>query len=82
MNSVCPHCKGIFWELHTEEPQHCNFKVNFIRCSKCKAPVGVMDFFDTHTKLEKIEKLVGAMGTTVTSALNVIDQNIRRLFLK
>lgn len=58
MKSVCPHCKGIFWELYTESPYDSTVKVNFIRCKTCKAPIGVIDFYDIHSKLEKIEKLL------------------------
>lgn len=82
MNSICPHCKGVFWELETEEPQKSAFKINFIRCATCKAPVGTMEYYNLHSKLEQIEKEVKELKSSTTYALNVIDENVRRLFHK
>lgn len=82
MMSKCGHCGGFMWELHTESPSGSNFKVNFIRCTICKIPVGVMDYYDVHSKIEKVEKLTTALGNSLTGMLGVIDVNIRRLFQK
>jgi len=75
MKSICPHCKGMFWEVETDEPRNSAFKVNFIRCAGCKAPIGVKDFFDTHSKLVEMEKSI----KDLTGLLHQIDENVRRL---
>lgn len=80
--SKCGHCGGFMWELSQEAPSGSAFKVNFIRCSMCKVPVGVLPFYDIHSKLETMEKQNKTLGETITYSLRVIDDNIRRLFHK
>lgn len=80
--SICPHCKSTFWELETEEPRNSAFKVNFIRCASCKAPIGTMEYFSIHSKLEKMEKDMTKFEHSITNQLQVIDENVRRLFRK
>lgn len=82
MMSKCGHCGGFTWELHEESPNGAAFKVNFIRCAMCKVPVGVMDYFDIHTKVDRVERLTKGLGDSLTGMLTVIDGNIRRLFQK
>lgn len=82
MISICPHCKGSFWELETEEPRKSAFKINFIRCASCKAPVGTMEYFNLYSMLEKLEKDIKKLDSSTTSQLAVIDENVRRLFRK
>lgn len=79
MSSTCPHCKGALWELSLEEPQGSNFKLFFVRCFACKAPIGVMSFYDTYTKLEKIKNKVDDLENSINRQLQVIDHNIRVL---
>lgn len=85
MRSICPHCKSIIWELVTESPNGSTVKINFIRCMTCKAPIGVIPFFDLYAKLELMDKEIKALkssNSTIASVLQVIDQNIRKLFQK
>ena len=73
------------WELVTEEPQGSAFKVNFVRCAGCKVPIGALEYFNLHSKLEQMDKEIKALkssNSTISSALQVIDQNIRLLFRK
>lgn len=85
MLSKCPHCKSTLWELQTEEPRGSAFKINFIRCFSCKAPVGTMEYYNLHSTLEKIEKEVKYLKSSISNTTNmiqVIDENVRRLFNK
>ena len=82
MNSKCASCGGFIWEIAEEVPNESAFKVNFIRCSLCKVPIGVIDYYHTHTKLEQIEKTIKQFGDSLVGMLEVIDGNIRRLFQK
>ena len=80
MMSKCGHCGGFMWELSQESPNGAAFKVNFIRCALCKVPIGVVDYFDVHSKVDKVEKLTAKLGHSLTGMLEVIDGNVRRLF--
>lgn len=70
------------WELSEESPNTSNYKFFFVRCMLCKVPIGVVDYYDTHTKLDRIEKTLLTLGNSLTGTLQVIGENIRRLFLK
>lgn len=70
------------WELSEESPSGSNFKVFFVRCTLCKVPIGMVDYFDIHSKVDRVEKLTKGLGDSVTGMLSVIDGNIRRLFHK
>ena len=82
MMSKCGQCGGFSWELSEEAPTGSNYKVYFVRCTMCKVPIGVMDFYHTHTKLDKIDKSIIALGNLMTNTLQTIDENVRRLFRK
>jgi hypothetical protein len=82
MNSICGKCGGFRWELSEEAPNKSNFKVWFIRCATCRVPIGIADYYDTYSKLEKIDKSIKVLGDSVTQMLQVIHENVRRLFQK
>lgn len=82
MHSKCGFCGGLQWEIDEESPDNSAYKVFFVRCKSCKVPIGVMDYYDTHSKLEKIENTVKVLGNSVTGALGVIDANVRKLLHK
>jgi len=82
MLSKCPHCSGMFWEIETEEPRNSAFKVNFIRCASCKAPVGTMEYFNIYSMLEKLEKDIKKLESSVNGQLQTIDYNVRLLAQK
>lgn len=82
MHSKCGSCGGFIWEVAEEAPRDSAFKVFFVRCFSCKVPIGVMDYYDTHTKLDKMEKSILALGNSTTQMLKVVDENVRRLFQK
>ena len=82
MLSKCGSCGGFRWELSEESPDFSNYKVFFIRCAISKVPIGVADYYDTYSKLEKIEKSVVILGNSLSQTLGVINENVRRLFQK
>ena len=54
-NSTCAKCGGHNFEIKLFEPAGGRYKQNFIQCSKCGVPVGVVGYYDTGAKLEKLE---------------------------
>lgn len=82
MPSKCGHCNGFTWEIHEESPKGAAFKMYFVRCAACKVPIGVLDYYDTHSKVDRVEKLLKGLGDSTTGMLREIDENVRRLFLK
>lgn len=73
--SKCGSCNGGFFQLVEKEPSGSNFKVMFVQCSACGVPIGVMDYFDTHTQIQKLDKRLN----NLQSAVDTIDHNLRVL---
>lgn len=83
MFTKCAKCGGGFFELQTIEPSGSNFKINVIQCSSCGAPIGLVDYYDTHSSIEKtnqkIERLhneVNQLGYDITNIRNMVS-NLR-----
>ncbi len=80
--SSCPRCKGGFFEIKLVEPRGGKFKQNFVQCSSCGCPVGVLGFWDTgallkdqETVLDDLEKRLKRVESYVAN----IDQNVVKL---
>lgn len=54
--STCAKCGGHMFKLVTQEPQGSRYKLNFVQCASCQAPIGVVDYFDHSTELTKLQK--------------------------
>lgn len=57
--SKCPKCESTRFELKTGEPTGSRFKVNYIQCASCGTVVGVTDYYNTSSLLEKIGNKIG-----------------------
>jgi hypothetical protein len=72
--STCAKCGGSMFKLVTQEPTGSRFKINFIQCSSCNAPVGVTDFFDTNAKLEKQEEAIKKIDSRLSHIEGTLNQ--------
>lgn len=75
--SKCSNCQNTTFKIQEQSPIGSAFKVNFIQCSKCGAPVGVVDYFDVHSginslheKLENIKNMMSHLDYKVDEVLN------------
>lgn len=58
--SKCPKCESPRFELkEAGNISGSNLKMYFIQCSSCGSVVGVVDYYDTASLLEKIAKKMG-----------------------
>ena len=73
--SKCGSCGGMLWEIGEESPMESRFKFFFVRCTSCKVPIGVVEYFNPHADIEALKKKVEALENTV----DTIDENVRRL---
>ena len=73
--SKCGSCGNGFFQMVEKEPSGSRYKQMFIQCSSCGVPIGVTDYYHTHTKLVEIEQKIGKLE----KALQTIDYNIRIL---
>jgi hypothetical protein len=80
--SKCPKCDNGYFEVTENSPSKSNFKLLFVQCSSCGSVVGTMDYWNIGTLVKELEKKVGFGTSTsnINSNLDVINQNIARLF--
>jgi len=78
MNSKCPKCDNVYFEIVTETPRDSNFKLIFVRCTMCKAVVGTMDFENIGYTVNMLQKSVNQLQ----NSLMTINTNQKIVFSK
>ena len=63
--SKCAHCDNSSFEIREVSPRGAGYKYNFIQCSSCGAPVGVVSYYNLDQTILQIEKLVKAIAYRV-----------------
>jgi hypothetical protein len=77
--STCAKCGSHSFQLVENEPSGSNFKLMFIQCSSCGAPIGVQDYYNTGALLQKQQKQIEAIEANINNlqySLDVINNNI------
>lgn len=60
---TCPHCKGKKFETTVENKvAHSDFKLTFVICSGCGAPIAVLDYYNTGEQLKKLHAKVDKLA--------------------
>lgn len=77
--STCAKCGGGFFKLVTQEPSGSRYKINFIQCSSCNAPIGTMDYFNTGAQLEQQKKSIDELESRMRRLEHGIDNVLRLL---
>lgn len=57
--SKCPKCDNMFFETKVAEPAGSAVKLIFVQCSRCGAVVGVTEFFNTASLIQKLAAKLG-----------------------
>jgi predicted nucleic-acid-binding Zn-ribbon protein len=58
LKSSCPKCESSSFEMSETPVSGSNFRLMFVRCSKCGCVVGVQDYFNSPHLIYKLaEKL-------------------------
>jgi len=67
--SKCPHCQNSSFELKEVSPSKSNFKLHFVQCSSCGAPLGTIEYMNIGSLLAKqneaIKRIATAVGVSV-----------------
>ncbi len=53
-NSKCPQCSNDKFEAVNETPANSIYELIFIRCTSCKIVVGVLDYYNIGTLINKL----------------------------
>lgn len=75
MLSKCGSCGGFGFAIKEVSPSGAAFKKVFIQCSLCGVPVGVTDFYDTHSAIENTNTKIRALG----DKLNSLEHTLRQI---
>lgn len=72
--ATCPHCQHESFELEETSPAGSAFKVNFIKCANCEAPVGVLEYYDTGDLLKEQEAVLAKMEKQISRLQSSVEE--------
>lgn len=67
------------FKVVTKEPSGSNFKLNFVQCSSCNTPIGVLDYFNIGGLLKDQEKAIAKIDSRISRIENALNQIIYHL---
>jgi len=74
MISKCGKCEGTRFELKENSPVGSAFKINLVQCASCGTPVGVVDYYDIHTAVQKNVSAIKELGGKVDNLEYMVRQ--------
>ena len=57
--SKCPACSLTRFEMKTLEPEGSKFKLSAVQCASCGAVLGITDYYNVPSLLDKIAQKIG-----------------------
>lgn len=75
MISKCAHCQSMRFEIQEQEPAGSSVKLNFVQCSGCGNPIGVLEYYNSGKLLKNLEHQI----KNLESQMNSIDRNVRSI---
>ena len=79
--SKCASCGSFNFRVQEVAPQGSNFKLNFVQCSICGAPVGVLEYYNLTSMIDGVQKKIANLSSKfeeVNYNLSILQQEIRR----
>lgn len=77
---ICPHCHATRFALSEQEPDGAAYKLIFVFCVGCGAPVGVTEYVNAGALIAEQEKRLGAVAHNLNDILTRvkrIEQTLR-----
>ena len=65
--SSCAKCGGGTFKVVEKEPNGSNYKVNFVQCSSCNTPIGVLDYYNLGTLMKTQEKTINGINSNTSN---------------
>lgn len=75
MTSTCAKCGSISFEMKENSPRGSNYKLFFVQCAVCGAPIGSMEYFNSGVQIEKVNKQI----QNLEDKLNNIEYILKRI---
>jgi len=67
--------------MHLESPTGGTQQLVFVRCSACRAPVGVLPYHNSHAKLEQMDRDAQEAYRLTHGALASMEESVRGVIL-
>jgi hypothetical protein len=65
MLSTCGKCGGHHFEIQEISASGASYKKYFFQCASCGVPVGLADYFDNNSMMEKIQQSIQHINTKI-----------------
>ena len=72
--SSCAKCGGGMFKVVEKEPTGSNYKLNFVQCSSCNTPIGVLDYFNIGALIKDQEKSINKLESRMSSIEHSLQQ--------
>jgi len=72
-------CNSFRFELKEASPENSRYKFYFIQCALCGNPIGVTDYYHTHTAIEAMKKEIESKIRNIESSLVNIEHSLRAI---
>jgi len=79
--TTCVKCNGHRFEIKQFEPVGGRYKQNFVQCTGCGTPAGVLDFFNVGAQTEDLKNGLAALNSRfddLESQLRKVLQALRK----
>ena len=77
--SKCANCNGTFFRLQEQSPAGAKYKVQFVECSGCHAPIGILGYYDTSSQLVKQERAIAELKRDLSAVAQEVHRIARAL---
>lgn len=74
MISKCAKCGSTSFEMKENSPIGSRFKLFFVQCYSCGAPIGAMEYFNSSTQIEIVTKKIQNLENKLDNIENLIRQ--------
>ena len=72
-------CGNLTFEIKEVEPRNAKFKHNFIQCTKCGVPVGVIDYRNSAKLIDELKSDMFKGQAAIHASLHDITQRIDKM---
>lgn len=77
--SNCAKCGGGMFKVVEKEPKGSNFKLNFVQCSACNTPIGVLDYYNLGSLIKDQEKTIKNLDHRMSNIEHTLNQIVHFL---
>jgi len=79
MISKCIKCGGMSFEIQEQSPGQSRYKMYFVQCVSCGAPIGVTDFYNTSDRIGVLEDKINKLSREMSNIEFQIRDLVHRL---